>query len=141
MQDVRIDLMGYLFGDLLAVGPTDLAWIIGGSALVLVLLAVLWRPLLAITVHEELAKVEGLPVAAIRLSLMLLIAVVIAVAMKIVGVLLITFVADHPAAAAQRHARTRNRWPLAPACWELLPCAAALACRGFKTPRLDHRSW
>ncbi len=79
MQDVRIDLMGYLFGDLLAVGTTDLAWIIGGSALVLVLLALLWRPLLAITVHEELAKVEGLPVAAIRLSLMLLIAVVIAV--------------------------------------------------------------
>ncbi|MBP8202462.1 MAG: metal ABC transporter permease, partial [Pseudomonas sp.] len=39
MQDVRIDLMGYLFGDLLAVGPTDLAWIVGGSALVLVLLA------------------------------------------------------------------------------------------------------
>ena len=39
MQDVRIDLMAYLFGDLLAIGPTDLAWIIGGSALVLVLLA------------------------------------------------------------------------------------------------------
>ena len=90
MHDVRIDLMSYLFGDLLAVSATDLAWIIGGSALVLTLLAWLWRPLLAITVHEELARVEGLPVAAIRLSLMLLIAVVIAVAMKIVGVLLIT---------------------------------------------------
>lgn len=61
MHDVRIDLMSYLFGDLLAVSPTDLAWIIGGSALVLALLAWLWRPLLAITVHEELARVEGLP--------------------------------------------------------------------------------
>jgi zinc transport system permease protein len=90
MHDVRIDLMSYLFGDLLAVNTTDLAWIVGGSALVLALLAWLWRPLLAITVHEELARVEGLPVAAIRLALMLLIAVVIAVAMKIVGVLLIT---------------------------------------------------
>ncbi|OHC45090.1 MAG: hypothetical protein A3J25_03470 [Pseudomonadales bacterium RIFCSPLOWO2_02_FULL_63_210] len=107
MKDVRIDLMGYLFGDLLAVGPGDLAWILGGSALVLVLLTLLWRPLLAITVHEELARVEGLPVAAIRLSLMLLIAVVIAVAMKIVGVLLITsLLIIIPAAAAQRHART-----------------------------------
>jgi zinc transport system permease protein len=112
MQDVRIDLMGYLFGDLLAVGPTDLAWIIGGSALVLVLLALLWRPLLAITVHEELARVEGLPVAAIRLSLMLLIAVVIAVAMKIVGVLLITSLLIIPAAAAQRHARTPEQMAL-----------------------------
>jgi ABC-type Mn2+/Zn2+ transport system permease subunit len=62
--------------------------------------------LLAITVHEELARVEGLPVAAIRLSLMLLIAVVIAVAMKIVGVLLITSLLIIPAAAAQRHSRT-----------------------------------
>jgi len=106
MKDVRIDLMGYLFGDLLAVGPTDLAWILGGSAMVLAMLVPLWRPLLAMTVHEELAKVEGLPVAATRLALMLLIAVVIAVAMKIVGVLLITSLLIIPAAAAQRHART-----------------------------------
>ena len=106
MKDVRVDLMGYLFGDLLAVGPSDLAWIIGGSALVLLMLIPLWRPLLAITVHEELARVEGLPVAGIRLALMLLIAVVIAVAMKIVGVLLITSLLIIPAAAAQRHART-----------------------------------
>lgn len=106
MSEVRIDLMGYLFGDLLAVDGRDLMWIFGGSALVLVLLVTLWRPLLAITVHEELARVEGLPVTTIRLALMLLIAVVIAVAMKIVGVLLITSLLIIPAAAAQRHART-----------------------------------
>ena len=75
MHEVRIDLMAYLFGDLLAISPTDLMWILGGSAAVLVLLVALWRPLLAITVHEELAMVEGLPVAALRLALMLLIAV------------------------------------------------------------------
>jgi hypothetical protein len=61
MHEVRIDLMAYLFGDLLAISPTDLAWILGGSAAVLVLLVTLWRPLLAITVHEELARVEGCP--------------------------------------------------------------------------------
>ena len=74
MHEVRIDLMAYLFGDLLAISPTDLAWILGGSAAVLVLLVALWRPLLAITVHEELARVEGLPVPALRMTLMLLIA-------------------------------------------------------------------
>jgi len=100
MHEVRIDLMAYLFGDLLAISPGDLAWILGGSTAVLLLLAALWRPLLAITVHEELAKVEGLPVASLRLVLMLLIAVVIAVAMKIVGVLLITSLLIIPAAAA-----------------------------------------
>ncbi|MGH8424566.1 MAG: metal ABC transporter permease, partial [Pseudomonas fluorescens] len=50
MHEVRIDLMAYLFGDLLAISPTDLAWILGGSTAVLVLLVALWRPLLAITV-------------------------------------------------------------------------------------------
>jgi zinc transport system permease protein len=106
MHEVRIDLMSYLFGDLLAVGPSDLHWILGGSALVLAALAWLWRPLLAITVHEELAQVEGLPVTWIRLALMLLVAIVIAVAMKIVGVLLITSLLIIPAATAQRHARS-----------------------------------
>lgn len=106
MHEVRIDLMSYLFGDLLAVGPGDLRWILGGSALVLGALAWLWRPLLAITVHEELAQVEGLPVTWIRLALMLLVAIVIAVAMKIVGVLLITSLLIIPAATAQRHARS-----------------------------------
>ncbi|TWI56553.1 zinc transport system permease protein [Pseudomonas duriflava] len=112
MKDVRIDLMSYLFGDLLAVSQTDLWWIAIGSVVVLAALAALWRPLLAITVHEELARVEGLPVTAIRMALMLLIAVVIAVAMKIVGVLLITSLLIIPAAAAQRHARSPEQMAL-----------------------------
>ena len=106
MDEVRIDLMAYLFGDLLAVSQTDLLWIVAGSALVLGLICWLWRPLLAITVHEELARVEGLPVTAIRLALMLLIAIVIAVAMKVVGILLITSLLIIPAAAARRFARS-----------------------------------
>lgn len=106
MDSVRVDLMGYLFGDLLAMTSTDLAWIVLGSALVLAGLLWLWRPLLAITVHEELAQVEGLPVAGLRLALMVLMALVIGVAMKIVGVLLITSLLIIPAATAQRHARS-----------------------------------
>lgn len=131
MRDVRIDLMGYLFGDLLAVSPTDLAWILGGSALVLALLVLLWRPLLAITVHEELAKVEGVPVMAIRLALMLLIAVVIAVAMKIVGVLLITSLLIIPAAAAQRHARTPEQMAIGASVLGMLAVGMGLALSWF----------
>ena len=132
MQDVRIDLMSYLFGDLLAVGPTDLAWIIGGSALVLVVISLMWRHLLAITVHEELARVEGLPVAAIRLGLMLLIAVVIAVAMKIVGVLLITSLLIIPAAAAQRHARTPEQMALGASLLGIVAVCGGLSLSWFK---------
>lgn len=132
MRDVRIDLMGYLFGDLLAISPSDLYWIIGGSLAVLALLALLWRPLLAITVHEELARVEGLPVASLRLGLMLLIAIVIAVAMKIVGVLLITSLLIIPAAAAQRHARSPEQMALGASILGVLAVCGGLSLSWFK---------
>ncbi|WP_281645325.1 zinc ABC transporter permease subunit ZnuB [Parendozoicomonas sp. Alg238-R29] len=103
---VRVDMMAYLFGDLLAVGASDLFWIYGGGVVVLGLLARFWTPLISITVHEELAQVEGVPVERIRLLLMMLIALVIAVAMKIVGVLLITSLLIIPAATAQRLAKS-----------------------------------
>ncbi|MFD1382678.1 zinc ABC transporter permease subunit ZnuB [Rhodanobacter aciditrophus] len=106
LDHVRIDLMAYLFGDLLAIGQTDLYWIFGGGALVMALLVIFWKPLLAVTVNEELAKVEGYPVETIRLLLMLLVALVIAVAMKIVGVLLITSLMIIPAATARRLSNT-----------------------------------
>ena len=101
-------------------------------ALVLLILVPLWRPLLAITVHEELARVEGLPVAAIRLALMLLIALVIAVAMKIVGVLLITSLLIIPAAAAQRHARTPEQMALGASLLGLLAVCGGLSLSWFQ---------
>jgi zinc transport system permease protein len=109
---VRIDLMGYLFGDILAVNMTDLLWVWGGGVIVLLVLTLIWRPLLSLTVHEELAQVEGVPVGAIRLAFMLLIALVIAVSMKIVGVLLITSMMIIPAAAARAFSRTPEQMAL-----------------------------
>ena len=106
LDNIRIDLMAYLFGDLLAISQHDLYWIYGGGLLVLLLLVAFWKPLLAMTVNEELAKVEGYPVEAIRLLLMLLVALVIAVAMKIVGVLLITSLMIIPAATARKVANS-----------------------------------
>ncbi|KQQ53696.1 hypothetical protein ASF84_17970 [Pseudomonas sp. Leaf127] len=132
MHEVRIDLMAYLFGDLLAISPTDLAWILGGSALVLALIIALWRPLLAVTVHEELARVEGLPVLTLRLTMMLLMAVVIAVAMKIVGVLLITSLLIIPAAAAQRHARSPEQMALGASVLGVVAVCAGLALSWLK---------
>ncbi len=105
-ETLRLDLMAYLFGDVLAVTMGDLLWIYGGGLLALAALAVIWRPLLAITVHEDLARAEGVPVMAVRLVFVVLIAVVIATAMKIVGVLLITSLLIIPAAAARGLARS-----------------------------------
>jgi zinc transport system permease protein len=106
LPTVRVDLTAYLFGDILAVSRGDLIWIWAGGAACLAALAALWRPLLALTAHEELARVEGVAVERTRLVFMLLIAFVIAVAMKIVGVLLIVSLLIIPAAAARRFAAT-----------------------------------
>lgn len=102
MSWVRVDLMGFLFGDILAVSVRDIAVIYLGGAAVLAVLAVVWRPLFAATVNRELAAAEGLAPGRSELVFMVLVAGVIAIAMKIVGVLLITALLIIPAAAARR---------------------------------------
>ncbi len=124
MPGVRIDLMSYLFGDILAVMPADLLWILGGALAVLVGLAALWQPLLSATVDADIAHAEGVPVAATRLAFMLLIAIVVAIAMKIVGILLVTSMLILPAAAARRLARTPEQMAVTAS---LLGCVAVAA--------------
>lgn len=106
MASLRIDLMTYLFGDILAVSAWDIGWIYGGGTLALGALAWLWRDLVAITVHEDLARIEGVKVLRTQLAFMTLFALVIAMAMKVVGILLVTALLIIPAAAARRFART-----------------------------------
>lgn len=104
MTWIRLDLMGFLFGDILAVSKTDIAVIWLGGAVVLAILAVIWRPLFAATVNRELAEAEGMNPERANIIFMLLMAAVIAIAMKIVGVLLITAMLIIPAATARRFA-------------------------------------
>lgn len=106
MTWIRVDLMGFLFGDILAVSRWDIAVIYLGGLFILGIVAWLWRPLLASTVNEELAEAEGLSPERSRLVFMLLMALVIAIAMKIVGILLITALLIIPAATARRFAAT-----------------------------------
>ena len=106
MGSFRVDLLGYLFGDILSVTPSDLVLIYGGGALALLVLAFVWRDLLAITVHEELARAEGVAAFRTRLVFTLLLALVVAISMKVMGILLITSMLIIPAAAARRFARS-----------------------------------
>lgn len=133
MTWVRVDLMGFLFGDILAVSRLDIALIWGGGALVLGLLAWLWRPLLAATVNEELALAEDMAPERSRLVFMLMMALVIAIAMKLVGVLLITALMIIPAATARRFAATPEQMAV------LAALAGALAVVGglFGSLRFD----
>ena len=135
LEAVRFDLMGYLFGDILAVTANDLIWIYGGGIAVLAVLIAIWRPLLAITVHEELALAEGVPVARINLVFMLLMALVVAVAMKIVGILLVVALLIIPAAAARRFSRTPEQMAVIAALLGMGAVAIGLAGSfGFDTP-------
>lgn len=101
---LRFDLMGLLFGDILSVSKMDVAIIWAGGAIVLAILAKIWRPLFAGTVNRELAVAEGMPYERANIIFMLLLAAVIAISIKIVGVLLITAMLIIPAAAARRFA-------------------------------------
>lgn len=106
LPHVRVDLMGYLFGDILAVTRTDMVLTWAMAVVVLLVMVWLWRPLLAIAVHAELAQVEGVRVGWVSAAYMLLVALMVAVAMKVVGVLLLTALLVIPAAAGRRLART-----------------------------------
>jgi len=124
LQGVRIDLMSYLFGDILAVTRADLAVIWGGAALVIALLAWRWDRLLTATLNADLAAAEGADPRVERLALMLALAVLVAVAIKVVGALLITALLIIPAAAARAFARTPEAMAAFAA---LIGAAAALA--------------
>lgn len=106
LEGVRVDLMGYLFGDILAVGPRDL-WIIAAtSAISLAALWSLWRPLLNVTVDADMAAIEGVRVLPTRIGFMLLLALIVAVSLKVIGILLITALLVIPAATARRFSGT-----------------------------------
>jgi len=108
MDHFRTDMMYYLVGDILAVSTTDIYTITLVVLLSAISLFFIWRPLLSLTVHEGLAQIEGVKVNLIKIVYMLLIASLVAVALKVIGVLLITALMIIPAAAA----RTVSNTPL-----------------------------
>lgn len=104
--DVRVDLNGYLFGDLLAIDHWHVLWLSLSTGLTLLLLRIFWKDLLAVTVSPELAEIEGRPVQRINLLLTVLLACTVALAMKVVGILLISAMLIIPAATARAFSRT-----------------------------------
>lgn len=109
VPSARADLNSYLFGDILAVGRSDLALIWGGGALVLGLLVWRWQRLVTATLNEELAMAAGIDPRVERLVLSLALAVVVALAIRVVGSLLISAMLIVPAAAARGLTPTPER--------------------------------
>jgi zinc transport system permease protein len=122
----RIDLFAYLFGDILSVTVRDLLALYAAAAVALAALAFLWRPMLAATLHDELARIDGVRVDLVNLLLMLLLALVIAVAGRMVGILLVVALLVIPAATARRFARTPEAMALLAALIGAVSVAAGL---------------
>ncbi|MBL6775289.1 MAG: metal ABC transporter permease [Candidatus Puniceispirillum sp.] len=97
-----LDVNGLLFGDILAVDTTDLLVIYAGGGAILAIIIWQWRRLIAATLSPEIAEAEGLSPQRAEWLFMMLIALVVSIAVKLVGVLLITALMIIPAAAARR---------------------------------------
>lgn len=109
LSDQRIDLMAFLFGDLLAVGYRDVMWVAGICLLLAGLLGYFWSDLLNTLVSSEIARAEGVSIHRMRLILLIMLALLVAVGMKVVGALLITAMLIIPAAGARRLADTPEK--------------------------------
>ncbi|GAA6212907.1 zinc ABC transporter permease subunit ZnuB [Hyphomicrobiales bacterium 4NK60-0047b] len=105
-QALQIDMMGLLFGDILAISNLDLLLVAGGLLAIWGLIAWLWQDLLAISIDRELALAEGVHVNRVEFLFSLAIAGTIALSMKLVGLLLVTAMLIIPAAAAMGISRT-----------------------------------
>ena len=133
--NMRVDLQALLFGDILSVSHTDLAVIWGGGVLALGLLWWIWRPLLAATVSPDLAVVAGLKPERAQLVFGILLAAVIAAAIKIVGVLLIVALLIIPSASVRRFAASPEQMAAGAAVVGMTAVAGGLfASATFDTP-------
>jgi len=106
METVRADLLGYLFGDVLALSNEDVLSLAVACGIVVGVTVLLWRPMLASTVNAEIAKAESLTRPVVEVVFLLMVAVLVSLGLKVVGALLIVALLLIPPAAARPFART-----------------------------------
>ena len=102
LNKIKIDLHSFLFGDILTVTSNDLWWMYFGGIIVLILIFLNWSSLILVTIDEDLAKAEGINPLFVNLLLTTILTIVVAISVKIIGILLITSMLIIPAAASRR---------------------------------------
>ena len=93
---------GLLTGQIVAIDTPHLSWLLGTSAVVLVCLALMWRPLAFASLDPDVAAARGVPVRALALAFTLVLGLAVAVSVQVVGALLVLALLCTPAAAAVR---------------------------------------
>ena len=106
MDDLRIDLVAYLFGDVLSISTNMFYTTIAISLFSLLLIALNWRGLINLAVQTDIARIEGYPTQRLELMFMLILSMTIALGMLSIGVLLIIAMLIIPAATARLFSRS-----------------------------------
>ncbi|HET89237.1 MAG TPA: metal ABC transporter permease [Chloroflexi bacterium] len=104
-QGYKVDLMSYLFGSILAVERVELVIILVLDVVIVALTALFYKELLAISFDETFATVENVPVDAIYIGLLCLIALTVVMMMRVVGLIMVIAMLTMPAAIAVRFVR------------------------------------
>lgn len=126
VKGLSADLLGFLFGDIFAVTKAELLWAAGLSMLILAAVSYLWQPLVRLSVHADLAAAEGVDPLVPPALFDILLAVTIALAMKIVGALLVMAFLVVPAVAARPLSETPERMAVLAALIGVVSAAAGL---------------
>ncbi|MFE2441423.1 metal ABC transporter permease [Streptomyces sp. NPDC021218] len=93
---------GLLTGQIVAVDTPQMSWLLGTSAVVVVALAAMWRPLTFASADPDVAEARGVPVRALSVAFMIVLGLAVALSVQIVGALLVLALLVTPAAAAAR---------------------------------------
>lgn len=135
LPNIRIDLMAYLFGDILSIGWSDIIWVYLGGAVALGILGWIWRPILALTLHRDLALSNGENETLIHFIFLILLSFIVAISMQIVGALLIVSLLIIPAATARKFAQSPEQMAIIASLVGLLSVLLGLwASLQFDTP-------
>lgn len=121
-----LELHDYLLGDIFSVGDAELLWIGGCAAAAFLFLAVQWRPLILLTINEDLAASEGVNALRVNMPLMILTALVVSSSARVIGVLLIASLLIMPAATARGFAKSPVGMATLAGC-----CGIAAVCLGI----------
>jgi zinc transport system permease protein len=123
----NVNLMSYLFGNILMVPPQDI-WLMGG--LDLLVFATVWlfyRQFLAVSFDEEFARLRGVPVTGFYLLLLCMVAVTVVLLIQVVGLILVIALLTLPAAIAAQYLNSLGKMMLAASLLGMLFTTAGLA--------------
>ena len=104
----NVDLMSFLFGNILMIAPEDLYWIAGLDLLILVIVFLFYKQFISVSFDEEFARLRGIPVERFYLLFLSLVALTVVILIQIVGLILVIALLTLPAAIAGLYVRSLN---------------------------------